>query len=266
MNPRGLEKKYLPIEALPGLISRVFSALETEGSNETEHSVLERMTESIPRVEQNGKAYYRFDLVNAFIDNFNRALESKDASYLNKARGRKFKPIDIQEFIESREYMAQRGHVWPKNMEALWELFHGKNDDGTHGNYIEAILGGAIGRGKNYTADLGLAYQLYDLSSFHDPQLDYGLAPGSSIVFVQQSKSLTLARKVVFDQFAERIKLSPYFRKFFMFDEQVKSELRFPCNIYIYPVGGNETAALGMNVYGGILDELNFMLKTADSV
>ena len=125
---------------------------------------------------------------------------------------------------------------------------------------------GAIGIGKNYFADMAIAYMLYNLSTYHNPQLEFDLAPGSSIIFVQQSKTLTLAKKVVFDQFSQRLRASPYFSKHFPFDKDVKSELRFPKQITIMPVGGSDSSALGMNVYGGIIDELNFMARTEDSV
>jgi len=133
-------------------------------------------------------------------------------------------------------------------------------------NYIEAVLTGAIGIGKNYFADMAMAYMLYHLSCLHSPQLEYDLAPGSSIIFIQQSMTATLAKKVVFEQFAERLRLSPWFKEHFPFDPNLKSELRFPKNIYVLPVGGADTSAIGMNVYGGVIDELNFMARVKGSV
>ena len=124
----------------------------------------------------------------------------------------------------------------------------------------------AIGVGKTYMADMAMAYMLYRLSCYHNPQLEYDLAPGSSIVFIQQSITQNLAKKVVFDQFSGRLKNSPYFMKHFHFDPKVKSELRFPKNIYVLPVGGSDTSAIGMNVFGGQIEELNFMARTKDSI
>lgn len=112
---------------------------------------------------------------------------------------------------------------------------------------------------------MAMAYMLYLLSCFYNPQLEYDLAPGSSIVFIQQSKTLMLAKKVCFDQFAERLRHSKYFTKQFMFDPQIKSELVFPKGIHVYPLGGGDTSALGMNVFGGTLDELNYMERVTGS-
>ena len=195
-----------------------------------------------------------------FLSNLQRAIQTKDSSFLLQKRGLKVdRLVDIEEFAESREYMNQGGYIRPAIKRKLFELFE-------EGDFVEAVLTGAIGIGKNYFADLAIAYMLYTLSAYHNPQMEYDLAPGSSIIFIMQSKTLTLAKKVVFDQFAARLKLSPYFEKHFMFDKLVKSELRFPQNIYVLPVGGSDTSALGMNVYGGIIDEMNFMARIRDSV
>jgi hypothetical protein len=124
---------------------------------------------------------------------------------------------------------------------------------------------GAIGIGKNFFTDMAMGYMLYTLSTYFNPQIEFDLAPGSSIIFIQQSLSERLAKKVVFTQFCARLKLSPYFAKHFPFDPKVKSELRFPKNIEVLPVGGADTAAIGMNVFGGAIDEMNFMATTTDS-
>ncbi len=198
--------------------------------------------------------------LNGFLNNLQRAIITQDSSFLLQKRGLKVdRLVGIEEFAESAEFMNQGGYVRPAIKKKLIELFE---EEG----FVEAVLTGAIGIGKNYFADMAISYMLYTLSAYHNPQLEFDLAPGSSIVFIMQSKTLTLAKKVVFDQFAARLKLSPYFTQNFMFDTYVKSELRFPQNIYCLPVGGSDTSALGMNVYGGIIDEMNFMARIRDSI
>lgn len=198
--------------------------------------------------------------LNGFLNNLQRAIITQDSSFLLQKRGLKVdRLVGIEEFAESAEYMNQGGYVRPAIKKKLIELFESEQ-------FVEAVLTGAIGIGKNYYADMAISYMLYTLSAYHNPQLEFDLAPGSSIVFIMQSKTLTLAKKVVFDQFSARLKLSPYFTQNFMFDTYVKSELRFPQNIYVIPVGGSDTSALGMNVYGGIIDEMNFMARIRDSI
>ena len=207
-----------------------------------------------------GMEVVRLEDLNGFLNNLQRAIATKDSSFLLQRRGLKVdRLVGIEEFAESRDYMNQGGYVRPAIKKKLIELFE---EEG----FVEAVLTGAIGIGKNYFADMAISYMLYTLSAYHNPQLEFDLAPGSSIVFIMQSKTLTLAKKVVFDQFSARLKLSPYFTENFMFDTHVKSEMRFPQNIYVIPVGGSDTSALGMNVYGGIIDEMNFMARIRDSI
>lgn len=191
------------------------------------------------------------------------AMQYEDESFLTQPRGMRIEnPVDIEEFCESREYLGLRGNMRPRVMDVLWRLFHSEQSDG----YLEAVFGGSIGWGKSMSAMCSSAYLLYKVSCYHCPQIEFGLAPGTSIVWVMQSKTATLARKVVFDQFGGLLRHSPYFTQQFAFDPNVKTELRFPHDILVLPCAGTDTAALGMNVMGGILDELNFMERVENSV
>lgn len=248
------------------IIEHLFHKKQRTITSEQEEIVLGKLIASCPPLVIDGKRYFPFDKVKVFADNIKKAIENDDPTILSRPRGRKFEPIDVQEFIESHEYYGQKGHVWRSVRDEMWEIFHGRNPDGSPRTYVELVFGGAIGIGKNYRAELCMAYTTYDLSTYYSPQLEFNLAPGSAIVGIQQSKSLSLARKVVFDQFAARVRSSPYFKKKFMFDPNVKAELRFPNNIFIYPLGGNDTAAFGMNVFFGVIDEMNFLLRTTESV
>ena len=192
------------------------------------------------------------------LSNLVLAVRDGDASYLTQPRGlRVSRIVDVQEFVESKFYMGQRGYVRPRVMEKLWEFFHGEDAEGR----LEAVLAGGIGWGKSFFGEMGMGYMLYKLSCYHSPQVEYGLAPGSSIFFVMQSVKLELAQKVLFGQLGQRLRRSEYFSKYFPFDQRVRSELRFPHDVTILPLSSSDTAALGLNVFGGILDELNFMSR-----
>jgi len=166
--------------------------------------------------------------------------------------GRKFEPVDIETFVCSSDYMGQKDFVRPAILSELKRLFEDPY------KYHEVILGGGIGTGKNYFTDLSLSYIIYDLSSYYSPQLEFGLAPGSSIIFMMQSASIELAKAVMFNQFKARIALSPYFTKQFPFDPKIKTKLHFPNDIIVMPLSSMDTAALGLNIYGGAQDELSF--------
>ncbi len=203
------------------------------------------------------KVLFLREVYNAF-ENLGMALKEGDYSMLSQPRGlRTARIVEVDEFVESRFFMGQKGYVRPKVLEKLYELFHGENAE----NNLEVVLGGGIGWGKSYFSEMALGYMLYKLSCFYNPQAEYGLAPGSSIYFVMQSIKEDLAKKVLFGQFSQRLRRSEYFSKYFPFDTGIMSELRFPNNIMILPLSSSDTSALGLNVFGGILDELSFMAR-----
>ena len=168
-------------------------------------------------------------------------------------------PVDIVEFVESPEYMGQGAYVRPQILDHLIRLHDPAN------YYYEVSLGGGIGIGKNYFTDISLGYDLYKLSCLYSPQSYYELAPGSKIVFIHQSKTEKLAKEVVFDQFGNRLELSGYFPKNFMFNKKFRKVMKFPHLIEVLPISSADTSALGMNVFGAVIDEMNFMSKVKKS-
>jgi hypothetical protein len=245
----------LTLDAALDMVSQVASEL---GVTNGQHALLDITVRSLPIIDLDGGQLVRLEDLFGFVSNLQKAIQSGDHSFLWQKRGVWVNHVaDIVEFVESKEFMGQRGHVRPAIMSELVRFFEKP--------FIEGVLTGGIGIGKNFFADFALSYMIYLLSIYHNPQVEFDLAPGSSIVFIIQSITERLAKKVVFDQFSERLRLSPYFTKHFPFNPDVKSELRFPKNIYLLPVGGNDTAAIGMNVFGGVIDELNFMTYTQDS-
>jgi len=196
------------------------------------------------------------------IDQWSSAILDKDASVLHLETGVKVdRIVDIDEFVCSKDYMGQRRWIRPRVRKEINRLFNSEHSE----DYLEVILTGSIGYGKSYMSQLGVAYMLYRLSCYHCPQIEFGLAPGTSIVFIMQSAKLELAKKVLFAQFGGMLRQSPYFNQHFPFDPNRKSELQFPNDISLFPISGSDTAALGMNVFGGILDELNFMARVEKS-
>lgn len=255
------KKSTMEIVSYDTALLSMAKAVHGMGMSKQEAGFLEWMVKACPSFEIQGKRYFNKEDILNFISNFVKAVESKDASFLTQQRGRWVKRVvDVIEFAESKEFFAQKGYIRAAIKDELWRLFHEPSEE-----YVEAVLTGAIGIGKNFFTDMAMGYMLYNLSTYFNPQIEFDLAPGSSIIFIQQSLSERLAKKVVFTQFAARLKLSPYFAKHFPYDPKVKSELRFPKNIEVLPVGGADTAAIGMNVFGGAIDEMNFMANTQDS-
>ena len=112
--------------------------------------------------------------------------------------------------------------------------------------------------GKTTAALYTIVYQLYILSCYESPHALYDLDPASEIVFIFQSLNRKSATND-YNRFYAMVQKAPYFKKYFPFDPDLKTEMKFPQRIIVRPVSGSETAAIGENVFGGMIDEINFM-------
>jgi len=218
-----------------------------------EYKLLEEAVMQCPRTEQNGEFYIDTLTLNAIIENVHTAFKNEDLSILTRERGFKTDPVGIEEFLESKEYMDLKGFIRPKIKESLISLFSNIEQ------YQEVVCGGSTGLGKSFFCEIGMTYLIYMDSCLFSPQAEYGLAPGSSILYVFQSVSMTTAKRVLFNQMAARLARSPYFQSFFPYDKKVKTEIRFPNSISVIPVSGSQFSALGLNVKGVIMSECNYM-------
>jgi hypothetical protein len=172
-------------------------------------------------------------------------------------------PITPEQFLDDDEFLGEGGHLYPMVRECFLEL------NNPEGNYQEAVLTGGIGSGKTTLALYSQAYQLYLLSIMANPHEVFDLDATSEILLVFQSIKASLAKVVDFDRFKGLIEGIPYFTKNFPFNPDLSSKLMFPNRIQVIPVAGTETAAIGQNVIGGILDEVNYMAvieKSSQSV
>lgn len=169
----------------------------------------------------------------------------------------KTKPVGIRQFIEDKFYLDMKGVLYPIVLDEIEEM--------NSGRYVEAVLTGAIGTGKTTIALVSTAYQLYLLSCYRDPHEMFGIDPSSEILIIFQSINATLAKAVDYMRFRTMVERSPYFADNFPFNKDLASELRFPNRIIVKPVSGSDTAAIGQNVIGGIIDEINYMAVIENS-
>lgn len=159
-------------------------------------------------------------------------------------------PVDPITFIESRVLLNMGEEVYPVIKEEVAEICSGR--------YVEAVLTGGIGSGKTTAALIILAYGVYELSCLVSPQREFGLASSSEITLIIQSirqdRSDNDFRRLV-DMFDD----SPYFCNTFKPIGSKRYELNFPNNIKVRPLSGSPQAAIGENIIGGMIDEINFM-------
>lgn len=157
-----------------------------------------------------------------------------------------------REFFTNPHYTGTVGaYIWPKVLDEIEKM----ND----GSYIEAVLTGGIGSAKTTLAISSQLYQLYNLMTFYNPHVPFGLKPTDEIVIIFQSTQYKQAKEVAYDRFKAMVDECPYFTRDFPYDKEVQSQLRFPNHIIVKPVAGNELATIGQNVISGMLDEVNFM-------
>lgn len=166
-------------------------------------------------------------------------------------------PVPIRKFVEDPYFLDMKDVLFPEVLNCVEEI--------NSGLYQEAVLTGGIGTGKTTIALVSTAYQLYILSCYTNPHELFGLDPSSEIMFIFQSINATLAKSVDFERFKSMIMKCQYFNDHFRPNKDLVSELRFPNRIIVKPVSGSETGAIGQNVIGGVIDELNFMAVIENS-
>lgn len=167
--------------------------------------------------------------------------------------------VPLDEFLHSHTYMGiEENELYPGVLETLDALESEK--------YVECVLKGAIGGGKTTTANLGMSRDLYKISCMRNPQQTFGVQQHSSIVFTIQSVRLSTAKSAVFEEMGKFFNNSPYFREIFPYDRRISSQMKFlKHNVTVMPVSSSVSGAISMNVIGGLLDEVNFMQKIAQS-
>jgi hypothetical protein len=168
----------------------------------------------------------------------------------------KRKPVDIRTFVCDPYYLDMDEEIYPAVMDEL-EIMNS-------GLYQEVVLTGGIGSAKTTCALISTCYQLYLLSCLKNPHLMYGLQRSSEILFVFQSINKKVSTSS-YNRFKSMVEESKYFAEHFPFNRDLSSKLVFPNRIEVVPISGAETAAIGQNVMGGMIDELNYMQVTQKS-
>lgn len=164
-------------------------------------------------------------------------------------------PPSIEVFLDDPQYMGPRdggAPLWPKVREAVIEVCTGP--------YHEAVLTGGIGTAKTTVALYALAFKLYDLLCLRFPHKELGMDPASEITFVFQSVTGGRAKEIDYERFRAMIEGSSKFAHHFPHDRLITGQLRFVGRrIAVKPISSTSTGALGENVMGGAIDEINFM-------
>jgi len=136
----------LPLAEALDLVSQVGSKL---GVTSGQSTLMDLAIRSLPTIDFQDLNLVRLEDLYGFISNLQKAIQSGDHSFLWQKRGVWVnRVVDIVEFVESKEFMGQRGHVRPAIMSELIRFFAKP--------FVEGVLTGGIGIGKNYFADFAL--------------------------------------------------------------------------------------------------------------
>jgi hypothetical protein len=187
--------------------------------------------------------------------NFKAGTDTKELEYLlQMARY----PVSLEEFMFGTSFLARpKNEIYPEVLKTLIEI---NNPQGKRlvNPFTEVVLTGGIGSAKTTTALYTLAYQLYILSCFKSPHATFGMDSTSEILFVFQSLSGGLAKSVDYARFKEIVEQSSYFTSVYPYRKDILSELQFPNRMIVKPIS-SDGGAIGQNVLGGLIDEVNFM-------
>jgi len=188
------------------------------------------------------------------LQQYQKLLNHREQCELSRAEIYEEYPVGIQEFLNSPLYCPAANQVRPVIKKMLIDIFDG--------GYFEALIIAGIGAGKSFLTSKALEYLTYQLLCLKNPQRFYNLADDSSVYLVNVSTNKDQAKKVVFGEVKNRIDQNPWFRQFHPPSNDIKSELRFDKNISIFPLGSNEAAPLGFNIFAGVIDEASFHIRT----
>jgi hypothetical protein len=165
-------------------------------------------------------------------------------------------PPTIEEFIDD-PYFAGKflgGSLYPTWREELKAIY----PNPFYSPYSQVILTGAIGLGKSHCAKVGIAYDLCRMLFLKDPHRTYQLGISKPIVIAFMNTTKTLSESVLFREFNEWLRMSPFFVEQAAKVKQNKpSIVQLPHNIMLV-CGSRGSHALGNDIYSGILSELNF--------
>ncbi len=166
-------------------------------------------------------------------------------------------PPTIDQFLDDEYYAGKflGKNLYPAWREELRKIF----SDPFNCNYLQICATGSIGIGKSSFCLAGMLYDLCRLLHLKDPHKTFKLISSTQIAIAFMNTTLRAADSVLFAQFRDWIKQSPFFQEQMAKVKQKKNSdsIYLPHNIRLIS-GSRGSHALGRAVISGILSELNF--------
>lgn len=164
-------------------------------------------------------------------------------------------PVSIDEFICNDKYIGKYTNngnsIYP-----YWRKTYRKIFDPALA-YEEIVFTGAIGVGKTKTADVCLAYLLYQLMCLKNPQKFFKMNEGEEIAIFFLNINLALAEGVGYNTLHKMLIDSPWFKERGTITGRIKERYNPPNRITI-KFGSKSDHALGQQVFAALMDEADF--------
>lgn len=145
-------------------------------------------------------------------------------------------PVDIDTFLCDDYYLGKANNQGESIFPYWRTAFHTMLDDPT--KWSEIVLTGATRIGKSSTGVTALAYMLYRLMCFRNPQRFFKKKDISIFSFFFFNVTETLAKSVAYREFNDLLKTSPWFCEHGSFSQSKK-------DFYYIPEGGQIEIAYG---------------------
>ena len=156
-------------------------------------------------------------------------------------------PVSIDQFICDPYYLGETTKngemVYPFWRQTLTDIFN-------HGNqYSEIILSGATRIGKTATSVKIMAYMLYRLMLYRDPQGYFGLQPHSKLTLAFANLTKDLAAGVAFSEFNQTLKHSKWFMEHGSMNRGTVNQIYVPDGDIEIIAGSSASNFLGMQIW-----------------
>lgn len=166
-------------------------------------------------------------------------------------------PVGINQFLDDPQYLGEATNkgksIYPYWRGMMQDIFDKGN------KYNEIILSGATRIGKTSTAITIMSYMLYKLMLYKDPHTYFDKKPTSRFTLIFANLTKELAEGVAFFEFNSTIKESKWFMDHGSMNRSINNPVYLPEGEKINILPCSDAAhALGMQVWGCVMDETNF--------
>ena len=172
-------------------------------------------------------------------------------------------PPSIEQFVDGSDWLGSvlEDGLYVPWRKALYEIY----PNPFYSPFSEICLSGSIGSGKTSVGLIGCLYDLTRIMMLKEPQKKFGLLSTTTIAYAIINLTLTSAKNVLYNRLRDMIASSPILRSKNLeaLRQRGKSKTVFPKGIDII-LGSRMGHALGADIIGAILDEMNFQDKVKD--